>query len=141
MSIVRDWCTAAGYTCAASPSSDADLVVDGVRVEVKLSCEWANGTFRFQQLRDQEWDVLVAVGVQPDQVKLWVLDKATALELATGQHTGSGAAETSWLCWPAAAAPAETGSVTGDQKVAAKRFAQLRRRVRPRRVELRSCPG
>lgn len=57
--------------------------------------------------------MLVAVGVEPDKVRLWVLDKATALELASGQHTGNGATETRWLCWPAGDAPSETGSPGG----------------------------
>lgn len=52
--LVRSRLTANGVACGAAANTDADLVADGVRVEVKLSCVWRHGTFRFQQLRDQE---------------------------------------------------------------------------------------
>lgn len=133
--LAREWLAVNGAVCTASVNSDADLVADGVRVEVKLSCRWADGTFRFQQLRDQDWDVLVAIGVEPDRVRIWVLEKSVALSLAVGQHTGAGAMETRWLTWPAANAPTETGSPHGDAGEAFKRFATLRDLVRPQGFE------
>lgn len=38
--LVRHWCTAKDLSVARSPDSDADLVISGVRVEVKYSSLW-----------------------------------------------------------------------------------------------------
>ena len=47
--LVRHWCAAKDLNVARSPDSEADLVISGVRVEVKYSSLWTdNGIYKFQ---------------------------------------------------------------------------------------------
>jgi hypothetical protein len=62
-----------------SPDSDADRVVEGKRVEVKFSTLWKNPPYKFQQLRDQNYDLAICLGVSPFNAHCWAISKATIL--------------------------------------------------------------
>jgi len=51
--LVAGWLAARGFNVTRSSDSDADRVIEGKRVEIKFSTLWANGGYKFQQLRDQ----------------------------------------------------------------------------------------
>lgn len=57
--LVAGWSAAKGLDVTASPDSDADRVIAGKRVEIKFSTLWKSGVFKFQQLRDQNYDYAV----------------------------------------------------------------------------------
>ena len=55
--LVSHWCAAKDLSVSRSPDHQADLVIDGTRVEVKYSSLWTDGgIYKFQQIRDQNYD-------------------------------------------------------------------------------------
>ena len=99
--LVERWLTDEGFEVGTTGDSEADILVDGYRVEVKSSTLWVSGTYRFQQIRDQNYDLMICLGLSPSEAHCWVLPKALLLERVIGQgrgqHGGAGAAETAWL--------------------------------------------
>lgn len=81
-----------GHSVARSPDSDADRVVDGHRLEIKFSTLWRNGGYKFQQIRDQNYEAAICFGVSPQEAHLWYFPKAVLYDYVighTGQHGGS----------------------------------------------------
>ena len=69
-----------------------------------MSTLWEGGFYKFQQLRDQDYDFALCLGVSPFDAHCWVLPKRVLLEgwtsKATGitpQHGGSAGTDTAWL--------------------------------------------
>ena len=71
--------------------------VGGHLIQVKLSTLWNNGEYRFQQIRNQDYDQVLCLGISPDDIHVWLIPKDVAIANLPGQHTGSGAHETYWL--------------------------------------------
>jgi hypothetical protein len=101
--IVASLCTSCGLKVARSPDSDADRLVEGVRVEIKFSTLWKTGIYKFQQLRDQNYRIAILLGVSPFDAHCWVLTKNIILEQWNNpggivpQHGGSSGVDTAWL--------------------------------------------
>ena len=98
--LVKQWCTLQGLSIGTSPDSEADLLINNHRVEVKFSTLWDSGIYKFQQIRDQNYEYIICLGISPHNVHCWVIDKATLKEKVIGhmgQHTGKSGKETSWL--------------------------------------------
>jgi len=101
--LVAGWCAAKDLNVLRSPDGDADRILEGVRTEIKFSTLWKNGTYTFQQLRDQNYSIAVCLGISPFDAHCWVLRKQTILEqwnnaggLRT-QHGGSSGSDTAWF--------------------------------------------
>lgn len=110
--LVEDWLSQHGYTVTHSPDPDADRVVNGVRIEIKLSTLWSTGTYKFQQLRDQNYDFAVWIGVSPFDVHAWVVPKEEIIRLWKVEHvihsqhnSGHGGTDTAWVDVAPAAPP------------------------------------
>ena len=57
--------------------SEADMNVNRYNVEVKFSTLWKDdGSYRFQQIRDQKYDILLCLGISPDAAHAWVICKS-----------------------------------------------------------------
>ncbi|MDE0134356.1 MAG: hypothetical protein OXH86_18340 [Acidimicrobiaceae bacterium] len=98
--LVAAWCDDLGLDVVRTGDTEADRLVEGHRVEIKFSTRWQNGEYRFQQIRDQRYDFLFALGLSPSSVHGWMIPKSVLLEHVIGQmgqHTGAGAADTDWL--------------------------------------------
>ena len=98
--LVAGWCAAKGLDVVASPDSEADRVIHGFRIEVKFSTMWESGIYKFQQIRDQEYDFAFCLGVAPSDAHAWLLPKSLLLEHVIGhlgQHTGAEAQDTAWF--------------------------------------------
>ena len=98
--LVRQWCILKQLSIGKSPDSEADLLVNGQRVEVKFSTLWESGIYKFQQIRDQNYDYIICLGISPHDAHCWVIDKQTLKEKVIGhlgQHTGKTGKDTSWL--------------------------------------------
>jgi len=97
------WLAAKGFDVGRSPDSDADRLVNGVRAEVKFSTLWKSGIYKFQQLRDQDYEFAICLGISPWDAHCWVLPKQIIFsqknhaEGLTGQHGGGGGKDTAWL--------------------------------------------
>lgn len=101
--LVSRWAEERGFDVRKSPNSDADRVINGHRVEIKLSSLWETGGFRFQQIRDQDYDYCFCIGISPFDVHAWLLPKSTLREHVIGymgQHTGATGKDTAWLGFP-----------------------------------------
>lgn len=69
-----------GFKVSKSKVTDSDLLINGKKVEVKLSCCAFNkgipSTFTFFQMRPkQDYDTLVFLCVKPNDVEIWEMDK------------------------------------------------------------------
>lgn len=100
--LIEYWCTEQNFDVRPSPDSDADRIINGLRVEIKSSTLWQSGIYKFQQLRNQGYDVVICLGLSPYDVHCWVLSKEIIFKQwrsggIGGQHGGSQATDTAWL--------------------------------------------
>ena len=100
--LIEHWCREQNFDVRPSPDSDADRIINGLRVEIKSSTLWKSGIYKFQQLRDQAYDVVVCLGLSPFDVHCWVLSKEVIIEQwrsggIGSQHGGSQGTDTAWL--------------------------------------------
>jgi hypothetical protein len=98
--LVFQWCALKGLAVDRSPDSQADMLINGHRVEIKYSTLWKTGIYRFQQLRDQNYEYCVCLGISPNTAHCWVVSKVILKKYVIGhlgQHTGSGGQETAWF--------------------------------------------
>ena len=63
--LVAGWLASRGFNVSRSGDSEADRVVEEKRIEIKFSTLWKGGGYKFQQLRDQDYDLVVCLGVSP----------------------------------------------------------------------------
>jgi len=101
--LVAGWLTARGFNVERGPDAECDRLIEGKRVEVKFSTLWRSGSYKFQQLRDQNYELALCLGISPFDAHCWVLPKAEVLRQwrDTGnlhsQHGGAGGTDTAWL--------------------------------------------
>ena len=100
--IVSAWLALHDFSVSRSPDSEADRIVEGVRVEIKFSTLWRNGTYLFEQIRDQRYDIAVFLGISPNDAHCWVIPKIDLMRLwkiehkITSQHGGQSGSDTAW---------------------------------------------
>jgi len=98
--LVYQWCAIKGLSIGSSPDSEADMLVNGHRVEIKFSTLWQEGIYNFQQIRDQNYEYAVCLGISPFEAHCWVVSKKILRKNVIGhlgQHTGSAGQETAWF--------------------------------------------
>lgn len=98
--LVEEWAKQRGFEVTRTGTSEADRIINGHPIEIKLSTLWANGGFKFQQIRNQAYEHCLCIGISPFEVNAWLLPKELLLEKVIGhmgQHTGASGAETAWL--------------------------------------------
>jgi len=104
--IVAEFLKRQGFSVSKSPDSDADLVVNSRRVEVKCSTLWEGGIYNFQQIRDQNYEILFCLGISPHDAHAWVTRKSSIeWDEISGQHKGKDAKDTSWVQFPPSQCP------------------------------------
>lgn len=104
--LVSGWCAAKGFDVVRSPDADADRIIGGHRMEIKFSTLWESGIYNFQQLRDQNYEYAVCLGISPFDAGCWIVPKTELLQRLPTQHGGTRGSDTRWLQFPAAAPPA-----------------------------------
>ena len=100
--LIEQWCIEQNFDVRSSPDSEADRIINGLRVEIKSSTLWKSGIYKFQQLRDQNYDIVICLGLSPYDVHCWILSKEVILEKwrsgeIGSQHGGSRGTDTAWL--------------------------------------------
>ncbi len=98
--LVSGWCAAKGLDVTSSGDSEADRVIGGRRMEIKFSTQWASGLYVFQQLRDQDYEYAICLGMCPSDAHCWVISKALLRRHVIGhtpQHRGKAGTDTFWL--------------------------------------------
>lgn len=104
--LISGWLAAKGFDVTRSPDSDADRIVNGLRAEIKFSTLWKNGGFKFQQIRNQDYDFILMLGICPFDAFCWAVPKSTVMEKwqsgdgIIAQHGGSTGVDTAWLGFP-----------------------------------------
>lgn len=118
--LAEEWLTNRARLAVSAPTSTGhDRLVEGHAVEIKLSTLWRDGWYSFQQLRDQDYEFALLLGISPSDASMWLVPKSIVLEHAEPQHGGSAGTETRWLRFRAAAPPAWMASYGGDLQRAA----------------------
>ena len=100
--LVSGWLAARGFNIARSPDSEADRIIESKRVEIKCSTKWKSGTYKFQQIRNQNYDMLICLGLSPFDAHCWVFTKEEIMGLwddghVKSQHGGAAGRDTAWL--------------------------------------------
>jgi len=98
--LIYQWCALKGLSVDKSPDSQADMLLNGHRIEIKLSTRWKSGVYKFQQIRDQNYEYAICLGISPFEAHCWVISKALLQEYVIGhmgQHTGMRGQDTSWI--------------------------------------------
>ena len=110
--LISEYLLKQGFLVENSVGSDSDRLVNGVPIEIKMSTLWKGGDFRFQQIRDQKYDILFLLGIQPFQIDAWALPKHVAMHQwqnggngISTQHGGKRGADTAWICFQAGEPP------------------------------------
>ena len=119
--LVAEWCKAKGLRVAKSGDAECDLLVSGLRVEVKFSTLWESGQYTFQQFRDQDYEYAILLGLSPHVAHSWVVAKQVLRLHVIGhtpQHAGRKGADTFWLSFPASSPPVWLSTFGGSLSLA-----------------------
>jgi len=107
--LVAEWCSQKEFIVSRSGDSEADLVLNGHRIEIKFSTLWGSGVYTFQQLRDQNYEYAFLLGISPFAAHNWFVSKGILRQHVIGhtpQHAGKAGSDTFWLTFPATTPPA-----------------------------------
>jgi hypothetical protein len=109
--------------------TDHDRVIQGHRIEIKLSTLWSKApVYKFQQIRDQDYDYVLCLGISPDSANCWVIPKAEMnvdKEGVSHQHGGARGVDTMWLSFEASSPPAWMNKYGGDLDAAIEMMRSL----------------
>jgi len=100
--LVAGWLAAKDCDVVRSPDSQADRIINGKRAEIKFSTLWAAGFYKFQQLRDQNYEFAICLGISPFDAHCWAIPKEVIMERwrkgdIETQHGGRSGSDTAWL--------------------------------------------
>lgn len=103
--LIEEWAAGCGFEVQKpSGSTDYDRVINGKKVEIKYSRRWKDsGHYRFQQIRNQEYEYILWLGISADSVNCWYIPKGvlgissgTPAEGIVPQHGGKTGRDT-WV--------------------------------------------
>jgi len=135
--LVTDYFAARNLHVDKAGDSDYDRQIEGLRAEIKFATLWESGDFVFQQIRDQSYDVVIALGLLPFDAKCWVIPKDVILAKPEGvnpQHTGRAGKDTLWLRFRWDRPPAWLDKWGGTLLAASRKIAEMARTVPRARV-------
>lgn len=73
---------------------------------MKLSLVWSDGRLVFEQIKDQSYDVVALLALEPHRARLWIVPKDVLWHRAGWQHRGREGQDTKWVHFPATSPPA-----------------------------------
>lgn len=127
--LVKSWAKQAGIVVTPATDAGHDCRLNGVKIEVKFSTLWAGGDLVFQQIRDQSYEVVALLGIEPQAVRLWMVPKAEIWARTPGQHTGANALDTKWLRFAASTPPDWLAPFGGTLERARRSLEEIHRRL------------
>lgn len=95
--IVANWLAISGCNVEKPMNSGHDRLINGHKVEIKLSTLWRGGNYVWQQLRDQDYEFVLLLGLSPHGASAWCVPKRIAHDESIPQHGGSTGTDTRWL--------------------------------------------
>lgn len=122
--LAEEWLRRLGYPVSRAKSRHYDRLVGSSRVEIKFSTLWTDDdVYKFQQIRNQEYDVVLCLAVSPHDAHAWLVPKHVMVEEAKPQHGGSAGRDTRWLVFKAAAPPQRLEAYGGELEAAVAKLA------------------
>lgn len=103
--ITAAWFELAGLDVSRPLNSGHDRLINGHKVEIKLSTLWKGGNYVWQQIRDQDYEYVVLLGLSPTTASAWCVPKNVAHEKSVPQHGGAVGTDTRWLTVKALVTP------------------------------------
>ena len=101
--LVADALEVRGFSIARAPGRGADWEINGIRAAVKSSTLWEGRFYKFQQLRNQDYHVVICLGISPFDAHCWVIPRSFIMEnwgvpeLFPIQHRGQEGTDTVWI--------------------------------------------
>jgi hypothetical protein len=103
--LVEAWLQRLGLAVRPPVNTGHDRFVNGAKIEIKFSTLWQSGQYVFQQLRDQDYEHVVLLGISPQDASVWMPPKEVAFSHAVPQHGGAAGTDTQWLRFAAVEPP------------------------------------
>lgn len=94
--LVASWLASKDLKIDTTKNASETILVNKHKIAIKFSSLWAGGFYKFQQIRNTGYDIVLCLGISPFQIHCWVFDKKYALAHATKQHKG-GAKSEYWM--------------------------------------------
>lgn len=91
--LIASWCASKGMSTSRPKNLKASLLINDCPVAIKFSTLWADGNYKFQQIRDYGYELVVCLGISPDDAHCWVFKREYAIKHATVQHRGTKGSE------------------------------------------------
>ena len=100
--LISNYLTRKGFDVHQSPGRGADRIIADKRVAIKTSCLWKKGIYKYQQIRDQDYDFVLCLGISPFDVHCWVIPKRVIMDKwhsgeIQSQHLGEKGGDTCWF--------------------------------------------
>jgi len=95
--MLAKWCQVKGLAVQDTPEKGADIRINGYRFAIKFSFLWTGGVYKFQQIRDQDYDYVLCLGLSPSSAHCWVIPKDYVLIHSVSQHGGLHGSDTNWF--------------------------------------------
>lgn len=81
-------------------------------MEIKFSTLWRTGVYKFQQLRNQDYRIVICLGISPFGAHCWAIPKdeifqrwKSGAEGLCSQHGGAVGTDTAWLSFRIGSVP------------------------------------
>jgi site-specific DNA-methyltransferase (adenine-specific) len=95
--LIFTWCASKGLSVDYASDKDANLLINGARIATKFSTLWSGGIYKFQQIRDLDYEYLICFGISPVDAHCWIVRKEDVLRNAKVQHKGAKEGSEYWL--------------------------------------------
>ena len=86
--IIANYMEAKGYDVENPSDQEADKIICGRRLEIKSSSLWESNAYRFQQIRNQNYDFIILFGASPAEYHLWVMTKDEIMKAINDDYQG-----------------------------------------------------
>ena len=91
--LIASWLASKGLHIDTTADSTKTIVLNKHKVSLKFSTLWANGIYKFQQIRSSGYEFVLCFGISPFAAHCWVFEKEYILNNASQQHKGAQSAE------------------------------------------------
>ena len=78
--LISRWCAEKGLSVEEAEGTDADKVIAGVRTEIKGATLSEAGSYIFNQIRNQDYSILLCLGVTPSDAHCWAIPKLDVMD-------------------------------------------------------------
>lgn len=93
--MVQQFMESLGWEVTKPENTDHDRIIDGYKTEIKVSTTWDEtlDNWTWQQIRDQDYERAIFVGVNPNDISIWWVTKDDLRKYIIGrdskrQHAG-----------------------------------------------------